>query len=85
MLEGGRKLSSWREMCRDQACDVSVEVNAFLSMLFYHFRSNTPQNFGPKCGRAASCRIPIRPLQATFTALNRAVIQFLKHSYNMQL
>ena len=41
--------------------------------------------FLTKFGDAALCGIHIRPLQATGTALNRAVIQFLKHSLNMQL
>jgi hypothetical protein len=41
--------------------------------------------FLPKFGGAAPCPIHIRPLQATGTAPNRAVIQFPKHPWKLQL
>jgi hypothetical protein len=42
-------------------------------------------NFLTKRGGFVLCRVHIRPLQTASTAPNRAVIQFLRHSWNLQL
>jgi len=85
MLGGGRKRSSSRERCRGGAMrrlNTGSRIPVYAPLPFSFEYS---AKLLPKFGGAASCCIHLRPLQATDTALNRAVIQFLKHSWNMQL